>query len=87
MAKSTVFCIENELDNDIYNVGYGSDISIKELSLMIQEIVGHKGDLIWDSSKPDGTPKKLMDSSKLNEKDGNLKLHLNKEFQGPTIGI
>lgn len=68
MAKSTVFCIENELDNDIYNVGYGSDISIKELSLMIQEIVGHKGDLIWDSSKPDGTPKKLMDSSKLNEK-------------------
>ena len=67
MARAVVFCIENELEDEIYNVGYGSDISIKELAFMIQRTVGHKGDLIWDSSKPDGTPKKLMDSSKLNK--------------------
>ena len=65
MAKAVVFCIENELEYEIYNVGYGSDISIKDLALLIQKIVGHEGEIIWDNSKPDGTPKKLMDSSKL----------------------
>ena len=42
------------------------DISIKDLANLVQQIIGHKGKIIWDNSKPDGTPKKLMDSSKLN---------------------
>lgn len=43
----------------------GKDLTIKELAETIQEVVGHTGDIIWDSSKPDGTPRKLLDVSKL----------------------
>jgi GDP-L-fucose synthase len=49
----------------LYNVGTGSDVTIKGLAETIQHIVGHEGDINWDSTKPDGTPRKLMDSSKL----------------------
>lgn len=65
LARAVRFGLEQELPENLYNVGYGSDLSIRELALSIQKIVGHKGDIIWDSSKPDGTPRKWMDSSKL----------------------
>ena len=48
------------------NIGTGKDVSIKELALLIKKIVGFEGDLTFDSSKPDGTPRKLLDVSKLN---------------------
>ncbi len=67
MAQAVVFAIENILPESLYNVGSGTDLSIKELAGIIQRIVGHTGTIIWDSSKPDGTPRKLMDSSKMNE--------------------
>ena len=66
LAKAIRFVIENDLTDDLYNVGTGKDISIKELALLIQNIVGHKGKIIWDASKPDGTSRKLLDVSKLN---------------------
>ena len=66
LAKAIRFVIENDLPDDLYNVGTGKDISIKELALLIQNVVGHKGKIIWDTSKPDGTPRKLLDVSKLN---------------------
>ncbi|KAF9613735.1 hypothetical protein IFM89_010177 [Coptis chinensis] len=47
------------------NVGSGKEVSIKELAELVKEVVGFEGELVWDSSKPDGTPRKLMDSSKL----------------------
>ena len=47
------------------NVGYGDDVTIKELALIISEIVGFRGDITFDSSKPDGTSRKLMDSGRL----------------------
>lgn len=65
MAASVLFAVENKLPDHLYNVGTGSDIEIKELAIRIQKVVGHKGTVLWDASKPDGTPKKLMDSSKL----------------------
>jgi GDP-L-fucose synthase len=65
LAKAVVFMMENPTKDNLYNVGFGEDISIKELSYLIQEIVGHKGEVIWDATKPDGTPKKLMDNSKI----------------------
>jgi GDP-L-fucose synthase len=65
LAKAVVFMMEGETTDNLYNVGYGADISIKELALLIQQIVGHKGEIVWDASKPDGTPKKLMDNSKI----------------------
>ncbi|OMP31803.1 GDP-L-fucose synthase [Mangrovimonas sp. DI 80] len=67
MAKSVVFAIENELSEHLYNVGTGTDITIKELALTIQGIVGHQGEIIWDTTKPNGTPRKLLDVSKLNQ--------------------
>ncbi|QLG44577.1 GDP-L-fucose synthase family protein [Costertonia aggregata] len=67
MARAVVFAVENVLQEHLYNVGVGKDITIRELAKIIQNIVGHKGKIEWDSSKPDGTPRKLMDCSKLNE--------------------
>lgn len=52
--------------NVVYNVGYGKDITIKQLADIVQRIVGYEGTIIWDKSKPDGTPRKLLDSSKMN---------------------
>jgi len=51
----------------LYNIGTGKDITIKELAETIQKVTGHQGDILWDSSKPDGTPRKLMDVSKMKE--------------------
>jgi GDP-L-fucose synthase len=65
LAKAVTFMINHQTTTHLYNVGFGDDLSIKELATSIQEVVGHKGELIWDSTKPDGTPKKLMDSSKI----------------------
>lgn len=66
LAKAVVFTLENKLDEHLYNVGTGTDLTIKELALIIQRTVGHTGEIIWDSTKPDGTPRKLMDVSKMN---------------------
>ena len=52
-------------DSEIVNVGWGQDCTIRELAELIAEIVGYQGELSWDSSKPDGTPQKLLDPSKL----------------------
>ena len=65
LANAVIFALENVLPDYLYNVGTGTDVSIKELAYMIQSQVGHEGNINWDSSKPDGTPKKLMDSSKI----------------------
>lgn len=67
MAQAVVFALENELPDYLYNVGTGEDLSIQQLAWTIQQIVGHRGEIIWDSTKPDGTPRKLMDSSKMNQ--------------------
>lgn len=65
MAKAVVFAMENKLDEHLYNVGSGQDLTIKELANTIQNIVGHTGEIRWDDTKPDGTPRKLMDVSRL----------------------
>ena len=65
LANAVVFALENVLPDYLYNVGTGTDVTIKELAETIQSQVGHKGRINWDSSKPDGTPRKLMDSSKM----------------------
>jgi len=65
MADAVVFSFENKLPNSLYNIGTGLDLTIKSLALKIQKIVGHLGEIIWDSDKPDGTPRKLMDVSKM----------------------
>jgi len=67
MAKAVMFALENKLPEYLYNVGSGKDVTIKELAQTIQKVTGHQGEIIWDSSKPDGTPRKLLYVSKLKE--------------------
>lgn len=64
LAQALIFAVENELPEHLYNVGTGADVTIKELAETVQSITGHQGDIFWDTEKPDGTPRKLMDSSK-----------------------
>ena len=65
LADAVIFSMENELAENMYNIGTGNDISIRDLAIIIKKIIGFQGDIIWDNSKPDGTPKKLMDISKM----------------------
>ena len=67
MAEAVVYALENKLPEYLYNVGSGKDITIKELAETIQKVTGHQGEIIWDSEKPDGTPRKLMDVSKMKD--------------------
>ena len=65
LAEAVIFALENKLPDSLYNVGSGVDLTIKQLAETIQKITGHQGEIIWDVSKPDGTPRKLMDISKM----------------------
>src|SRR6059058_5549066 len=65
LASACLLLLEKYDSPDIVNVGYGEDISIRELAELICEVLGFDGELAWDSSKPDGTPRKLLDLSKL----------------------
>jgi GDP-L-fucose synthase len=65
LAKASLFLLENYDDDIAINVGFGEDFSIKELAEMVSEIVGFSGLIDWDSSKPDGTPRKLLDVSRI----------------------
>lgn len=69
LADAVYFALENKLAENLYNVGTGKDLTINELAETIQRITGHTGEIIWDSSKPDGTPRKLMNVDKL-KKEG-----------------
>jgi len=66
LANACTYLLENYDDDAPINVGWGQDISIAELGLMISQIVGFEGQIQWDSSKPDGTPRKLLDTTKIN---------------------
>lgn len=66
LAEACVFMMEHYNDYGQVNIGVGQDLSIRELAALIQKIVGHQGNIIWDTTKPDGTPRKLMDVSKIN---------------------
>lgn len=65
LANACYFLMQNYDESGFINIGTGGDISIKDLALLIQKIVGFEGKLVFDTSKPDGTPRKLMDVSKL----------------------
>lgn len=93
LAKAVFFTLQNKLPDSLYNVGSSNEISIKELAILVKEIVGFQGVIKWDTTKPDGTPRKLMDSSKLNNlnwrstivlEDGikSVYEHFKKDFNG-----
>ncbi|PLK44026.1 GDP-L-fucose synthase [Emticicia sp. TH156] len=65
LAAACLYLMEQYSEPELINVGTGVDVTIKELAETVKKIVGFEGELIWDTSKPDGTPRKLMDVSKL----------------------
>jgi GDP-L-fucose synthase len=65
LARACVFLMQKYSEEQFINVGFGTDITIRELASAVSEVVGFKGQLVWDTTKPDGTPRKLMDSSRL----------------------
>ena len=65
LARACVFLMQHYREEQFINVGFGSDVSIKELAELVKQSVGYEGEIAWDSSRPDGTPHKLMDSSRI----------------------
>jgi GDP-L-fucose synthase len=65
LARACEFLLENYNEEQFINVGSGSEVTVRELAENVKRIVGFAGDIVWDTAKPDGTPRKLMDSSRL----------------------
>jgi GDP-L-fucose synthase len=80
-ADACLFLMENYNDAGLINIGVGEDLTIKELAELIKEIIAFEGDIVFDASKPDGTPRKLMDVSKLNNLGWTAKISLKKGIQ------
>jgi GDP-L-fucose synthase len=78
LADACYFLMKNHNEKGLVNIGTGIDISIKELAELIKKIVGCEGELDWDDSKPDGTPRKLMNVDKLNALGWTYKIELEK---------
>lgn len=76
LANACYFLMLNFNEADCINIGVGKDVSIKDLALLIKEIVQFEGDIVFDNSKPDGTPRKLMDTSKINSLGWNASISL-----------
>lgn len=76
LAEACIYLMENYSEIGLVNIGTGEDISIKELAELIARITGFEGKIAWDSSKPDGTPRKLMDVSKLHQAGWQHKIDL-----------
>ena len=65
LARACVFLLENYSEEQFINVGSGSEVTVRQLTETVKRVVGFAGEIVWDSSKPDGMPRKLMDSSRL----------------------
>ena len=65
LVKASLFLMDHYTGNDFFNVGYGEEISIGDLARLVKKVTGYQGELIFDSSKPDGTPRKLTDISRI----------------------
>jgi GDP-L-fucose synthase len=76
LADACIFLLKNFNERGFVNIGVGEDITIKELAEIIKKEVGFIGELIFDSSKPDGTPRKLMDTNKINNLGWKAKIKL-----------
>ena len=77
LAGACLFLMKNYNSSEIVNIGTGKDLSIKELAEKIKKVVGYNGKIVWDKSKPDGTPKKLLDVGKIHKIGWKHKITLN----------
>ena len=76
LADACVFLMRNYESPEIVNVGCGEDVSIRELAELVRDVVGYSGDIVFDTSKPDGTPQRVLDVSKLHSAGWSAKIGL-----------
>ena len=81
LAKACIYTLQHETKNSLINIGTGEEISIKKLALLIKKITGFKGELIWNTKKPDGTPRKLLEISKIRQMGWKHSIELEKGLQ------
>ena len=81
LAKACIYILQHETKNSLINIGTGEEISIKKLALLIKKITGFKGELIWNTKKPDGTPRKLLEISKIRQMGWKHSIELEKGLQ------
>ena len=82
LGQAVLFALQKKLEENLYNVGTGIDLTIKTLAEQIQSIVGHEGEIFWDTNKPDGTPKKQLDTTRLKSEGWSFKIDLANGIQG-----
>ena len=76
LADAAMFLMQNYEDDEIINVGVGQDVTIAQLADIIKNTTGFEGEIVYDASKPDGTPRKLLDVSKINNLGWKAKITL-----------
>lgn len=82
MSDACVFLMQNYNEKEFVNIGSGTEISISDLALLIKDIVKYEGNIVYDKTKPDGTPRKLMDVTKLNDLGWKHKISLREGIEG-----
>ena len=76
LSEAIEFLLDKDTEYDLLNIGSGEEVSIKDLALKIQKLVNYEGEITYDLSKPDGNPRKLIDSSKINELGWKSKINI-----------
>ena len=87
LADACIYLMNTYSEKDFINIGTGTDISIKDLALLIKEIVGFDGKLVFNAEKPDGTPRKLLDVKKLNDLGWKYKIRLKEGIKQVYEGV
>ena len=87
LADACLFLMKNYSGNDFFNVGTGEDVTIRELAELIGEVVGYKGELKFDTSKPDGTPRKLLDVTRIHEAGWRHKIELKEGLEKTYVWL
>lgn len=81
LAEACVYLMNNYDNPSIVNIGSGKDVTIKEFAEIVKEVVGYQGEIIWDTGKPDGTPRKWLDVTKINKLGWKAKIELRKGIE------
>ena len=81
LAEACLFCMQSDIDYNLMNVGSGQEVSIRELANMVARTVGYKGSVVFNTDMPDGTPRKLLDSSRINEAGWRARISLEQGLQ------
>ncbi len=87
LAEACFFLLQNYNEAGLVNIGCGEDVSIKELAELVAKAVGYKGLLVFDSTKPDGTPRKLMDTTKINNLGWKFSINLEEGIQKTILEV